>query len=382
MTHLALTDSFALYGAVAFRRLCREAGIQPLTGMTVTVADPLLPRPALLVLLATGPEGYRSLCRLSSHVQGHPDREERLRRGLSWETLAAHREGLIALDGGLQGWAARFLQRGDPAAAGTYLYRFADVFPDGYVSLALQRSEDDELATSLAAIGRARGLNLVAVMPVYQLAPDDSEQRRLLQAIDRNCRLDQVPPPPARYWLSPAEMARRFAAFPEALARTAEIAGRCWPALPGRSAIWPELALPRSPAEELARLAGEGLRTRFPAGGDGAAARLQQELEAINRHGFAPLFLVVADIVRFAREAGISASTRGSVANSLVAHCLGITGVDPLALAGRWPTPGVAAGCRSREVARPVGATGNTSSWLPANTRGESGVRMQTSAAG
>jgi DNA polymerase III subunit alpha len=107
MTHLALTDSFALYGAVAFRRLCREAGIQPITGMTVTVADPLLPRPGLLVLLATGPEGYRSLCHLSSHVQGHADREERLRRGLTWEMLAAHREGLIALDGGLAGWAAR-----------------------------------------------------------------------------------------------------------------------------------------------------------------------------------------------------------------------------------------------------------------------------------
>jgi hypothetical protein len=120
--------------------------------MTVTVADPLLPRPGLLVLLATGPEGYRSLCRLSSHVQGHADREERLRRGLSWETLAAHREGLIALDGGLKGWAARFLQQGDIEAAGAYLDRFADVFPEGYVSLELQCPGDEELA----ALGWAR----------------------------------------------------------------------------------------------------------------------------------------------------------------------------------------------------------------------------------
>ncbi|NLF65050.1 MAG: DNA polymerase III subunit alpha [Chloroflexi bacterium] len=331
MTHLALTDSFALYGAVAFRRLCREAGIHPITGMTVSVADPLLPRPALLVLLATGPEGYRSLCHLSSHVQGHADREERLRRGLTWEMLAAHREGLIALDGGLAGWAARFLQQDAAAAAGAYLDRFASVFPDGYVSLELQRPGDDMLAARLAALGRARGLEAVAVQPVYQLAPGETEQRRLLQAIDRNCLLEEVSLPPERCWLSPAEMARRFAAFPEALARTGEIATRCGPALPEGSSIWPALDLPRPAAEELARQAEEGLRTRYPAGGEDAAARLQQELAAINRHGFAPLFLVVADIVRFAKEAGIPVSTRGSVANCLVAYCLGITGVDPLA---------------------------------------------------
>jgi DNA polymerase III subunit alpha len=119
MTHLALTDRFALYGAVAFRRLCRAARIQPITGMIVTVANPLLPRPGLLVLLATGLEGYRSLCHLSSHVQGHADREERRRCGLTWEILAAHREGLIALDGGLAGWAAHFLQQGPRAPTWT-----------------------------------------------------------------------------------------------------------------------------------------------------------------------------------------------------------------------------------------------------------------------
>src|SRR5690606_3687558 len=113
--------------------------------------------------------------------------------------------------------------------------------------------------------------------------------------------------------------------------RTGEIATRCGPALPEGSSIWPALDLPRPAAEELARQAEEGLRTRYPAGGEDAAARLQQELAAINRHGFAPLFLVVADIVRFAKEAGIPVSTRGSVANCLVAYCLGITGVDPLA---------------------------------------------------
>ncbi len=331
LTHLALTDSFALYGAVAFRRLCREAGIQPIIGMTVTVASPRLPGPGLLVLLATGPDGYRSLCRLSSSVQGHPGREERMRQGLSWETLAVHRAGLICLDGGLQGWAARFLEQGNRPAAIDYVDRLASVFPDCYLSLEIHNPDHQDLAEALAGLGRERGVPTAAAQPVYHLAPGEGERLRLLQAIDRNCALEKVPPLPERPWVSPEEMARRFAAFPNALARTEEIASRCGPALPGGQSIWPNLDLPRPVAEELAHQARTGLQVRYSQVGEDAAARLEQELAAINRHGFGPLFLVVADIVRFAQEAGIPVSTRGSVANSVVAYCLGITTVDPLA---------------------------------------------------
>ena len=106
MTHLALTDANALYGAVAFDRACRAAGIQPILGMTVTVQAPAgnADEPGRLALLATGPDGYRSLCRLSSLLQGHPERASLLVRGLSWEALEAHRQGLICLSGGRVGW--------------------------------------------------------------------------------------------------------------------------------------------------------------------------------------------------------------------------------------------------------------------------------------
>ncbi|MGC9335109.1 MAG: PHP domain-containing protein, partial [Anaerolineae bacterium] len=94
MDELALTDTNALYGAVAFDRACRAAGVKPILGMTVTVGPPAerigpATSPGRLVLLTTGPEGYRSLCRLSSHIQAHPDRETRARTGLSWEDLEA-----------------------------------------------------------------------------------------------------------------------------------------------------------------------------------------------------------------------------------------------------------------------------------------------------
>jgi len=136
MTHLALTDTNALYGAMAFDRACRAAGVQPIIGMTVTVAAPQdefsgnASRPGRLVLLATRPSGYRSLCRLSSLLQGHPDRETRLARGLEWDMLKAHREGLICLSGGRMGWIERFVRASNLSAARRYAGRLAGILGD------------------------------------------------------------------------------------------------------------------------------------------------------------------------------------------------------------------------------------------------------------
>ena len=135
------------------------------------------------------------------------------------------------------------------------------------------------------------------------------------------------------HWLSPEEMAVRYAAFPEALAMTAEVARRCGPCLPDGRPIWPALQLPTGmrPEDVLREQAQEGLHIRF---GEQpppqVEQRLQHELTVLTESGYAPLFLVVADIVRFARQAQIPVSTRGSVANCLAAYCMGITDVDPV----------------------------------------------------
>jgi len=124
----------------------------------------------------------------------------------------------------------------------------------------------------------------------------------------------------------------RFTDLPQAVANAEEIAARCGPALPDGRPIWPPLELPEGQTanQVLAELTQKGLTERYqplPA----VQERLQAELDAIARRGYAPLFLVVADIARFARQAGVPINTRGSVANSLVAYCAGITHVDPIA---------------------------------------------------
>ncbi len=347
LSHLALTDTNVLYGAVAFARACREARVGPILGMAVTMAAPGPAREGeplgRLVLLASGPAGYRSLCRLSSRLQASPDREALAARGLAWEDLQAQRDGLICLSGGRMGWLERYLRAGDGPAAHLYAGRLAGIFGEqAYLSLEIHGPADLATARQVVALGRRLGLPAVAVQPVYCLAPGETGRLRLLAAIDRNCHLEAVPPEalPAGgdreadlHWLSPAQVAERFPGLNDALAASGEIAARCRPALPDGRPIWPALALPagQTPDEALAGEAGRGLAARYgPQPPAGANERLNRELAAIGAHGYAPLFVIVADIVRFARQTGVPVSTRGSVANSLVAYCLGITAVDPL----------------------------------------------------
>lgn len=385
MARLALTDTNALYGAVAFARACRARHIHPIIGMTVTLqppdglalaGQPEDAAPGHLVLLARNRAGYASLCRLATLIQGRPDREEVAARGLAWADIAAHREGLICLSGGRTGWVDRFLAAGDMPSALAFAGRLAGTFDeDACLALEWHGPEDAPRLAQIAGIGRRLGMPLVAVQPVYCLAPEDAALLPLLAAIRANRPLepaegDEEPsdddgaddwdergegdvPAVARaapggqaaarttvqagagpdcdcHWLAPAEVAGRFAAYPSAVAAAAAVAEQCGEVLPDGRPIWPALALHpgETPEAALRKAAGDGVVRRFGAGQP--LDRLEKELLAINTRGFAPLFLVVADIVRHAREQGIPVSTRGSVANSLVAYCIGITTVDPI----------------------------------------------------
>jgi DNA polymerase-3 subunit alpha len=363
MSHLALTDTNALYGELAFTRACREAGVQPITGMVVTTAaseehgpervrsstTPV--QPGHLVLLATGPAGYRSLCRLSSLIQASPEREALAARGLTWDDLGAYREGLIALSGGRTGWVERHLRAGNHAAAMRYAGKLAGLYGENaYLGLPcpavpghVHRSDlYRSVAEEVIALGGRLGLPAVAVQPVYCMRPDEYPKLRLLAAIRRNCALDELIPEDLPsgddptvdlHWLGPEELARRYADHPEAVALAGDIAARCDPAFTEARPIWPVLKLPagQTPEQALTVQAEGGLAIRYsPEPAPQVQARLAHELGAISEHGYAPLFLVVADITRFARQAGIPVSTRGSVANSLVAYCVGITTVDPV----------------------------------------------------
>ena len=350
LSHLALTDHQVLYGAIALTRACAKFNLQPLIGMTIDVQAPE-PTMAVshspsgrLVLLARNREGYRSLCCLTGWLQGNPQRDERVQRGLPWDVLRQHTTGLLCIEGGQRGWLFQLLRAGREQEAGRYLSRLGGLFEeDAYLGLELQRDEERPLLQKAMRIGQRFGLPPLALQPVYALKPDEQELLRLLAAVDHNLPLHAIPSTllPGQgdaeatvHWLSREEMEERYAWLPQAVTGISALLARCEPALPDGRIIWPALSLPveQSPEEALAQQAQQGMAERYPPEEqETIAQRLQEELAAINHRGFAPLFLIVADAVRFARQEGIPVSTRGSVANSLVAYCMGITTVDPVA---------------------------------------------------
>ncbi len=346
---LALTDTNTLYGTVQFTRLCKEANIKPVIGMAVDVEAPprILPSDhasaGRIVLLANGVEGYRSLCRLSSYMKIERDQSGLARRGLEWETLKRNNQGLICLSGGRLGWIERLLRAEQPKLAARYASRLGGLFENNcYLSLCPQGLED-KVAQEIVELGSRFGLPTIAVQPIFCMQAEDASRLRLLAAINNNCRLDDVSdsllpnmgnPGVPIHWPSNKEIATRYADFPNALGNVAEIIDRCEPGLPDGRPIWPVLSLPgqQSPEEALDNAARDGMYEKFSSNpGTKVKQRLAMELSVITGKGFALLFLIVADIVRFAREEGVPVNTRGSVANSLVAYCAGITQVDPVA---------------------------------------------------
>ncbi len=208
----------------------------------------------------------------------------------------------------------------------------------------LYRGDDAQRLARLSALGAAARVPLMATNDVHAHAPSRRPLGDVLTCIREHCTIDaagyRLFANAERHLKTPAEMARLFARYPEAIAATIEIAQRCRFGLDELRYEYPIDPVPdgRTPQEELTRLACEGARVRYPAdlhpGGVPAKveAQIAHELALIDQLGYAPYFLTVHDIVRFARARAILCQGRGSAANSAVCYCLGITAVDPARL--------------------------------------------------
>lgn len=327
---IALTDANALYGVIEFVSRCREAGIQPIIGAELAMAGG-----RSIVLLAQNLAGYGNLCRLVTRLQAVPDREASLARGLDWSDLAAHNNGLVALSGGRAGPLDAALQEGNLAGAEPAARALLDMFGSErlFVELQIIEQGDETKIAALQSLAGRLGLQTVATHSIHYLSPDDAPRYRVLKAMQTGTRLADLPALPDLSFPLPHEMQRKFADFPAALENIALVADLCRFDFPLGQFRFPTLDLPsgHTPREELWALATAGASQRYGEMTPTLEARLAKEVDVIDALGYAPYFLVVADIVRYARQQRVPVSPRGSASSSVVAYCIGIHDVDPIA---------------------------------------------------
>lgn len=327
---LALTDTNALYGAPEFASTCHEAGLRSIFGATLSFDGG-----HSLGLLAQNAKGYANLCALITRLQAAPNREASLERGLTLHDLAAHADGLIALSGGHDGPIDLALRDGNPAQAENIAHKLRDVFgaDNFFVELQLLDARDAAKAIALQRLAAQIAVQTVATHDIRYLSPADAARYRVLSAMRQGKLLKDLPPLPDLSFPSLDEMQRRFHDFPSALGNTQRVADRCQFELPLGQWHFPSIDLPpgRTQREELWALARTGAAHRYGDLTPELEARLRREVDVIDALGYMPYFVAVADIVRFAREQRVPVSPRGSASSSVVAYCLGIHDIDPLA---------------------------------------------------
>jgi error-prone DNA polymerase len=254
---------------------------------------------------------------------------------LTLDDVLAAREGLILV---VLPPAARDRRGAPPAAFAATLARIAATAQGNIFLAACHRGggEDDRRLAALAALAAEAGAPLVAVNDVHYHDPSRRRLQDVLTCIRTRCTIDEaglrLAANAERHVKTPAEMARLFACYPEAIANGLAIVERCRFSLEGLRYEYPEELTRegRTPQQELELLAWEGAARRWPQGvPETVRGTIARELALVGRLGYAPFFLTVHDVVRFAESRGILCQGRGSAANSTVCYCLGITAVDP-----------------------------------------------------
>lgn len=330
MPAMALTDHDTIAGLPEFHKWAAFYGIKPISGAELTLEDG-----THVTVLAETKQGYAHLCRLLTIA--HDGEDLRRQPRLSETTLFQYGQGLIVLSGCRRGKIAKHLQRGEYDAAEAVATKYAQAFPGAFF-LELQADaypHSHRLNDRLAQLGKRLDVPLVATSNVHHVTPEQFPVYDLLSCMRLQCDI-RTPHPdrplnPARWLHDAAEAARRFVHYPAALANTVRIAERCQVVLKLHDALFPAYSLsPEQGSSEayLRQLVYQGAAQRYPEVTVELRNRLDHELDIIAQLGYADYFLVVWDIVNFARQQHIRCAGRGSAADSAVAYCLYITDVD------------------------------------------------------
>ena len=333
MPALALTDHSNVSGAVEFQKKALSLGIKPIQGVEIVTEDR-----THLTLLAENNQGYTSICRLLTKGYAQSPQGQCI---ITWETLAAHHRGLIALSGCRRSGICQAILRKDYAQAKKEALRLIDIFGAEQVYLEMIHSflpRTKQLLTQIYELHQELKIPIAATNNVHYLDKEIFPVHDLLVCTRTRTTLDDIHPERPlnneNYFTSPEEMEERFRAFPGAIQNTLEIAERCSPALNLGENLFPRY-LPddhgQTAVELLTDLTWAGAARRYNRITPALRQRINYELNIIAQLDVADYFLAVWDIVQYAKKRGIRYAGRGSAADSVVVYCLEITNVDAFA---------------------------------------------------
>lgn len=345
MPAIAITDHGNMYGIIDFYKECKKNDIHPIIGCEVYLAPRLRTQkdPGFddyqyhLVLLAKNQKGYRNLLALVSdaYLTGFYYKPR-----VDKELLKNYCEGLIALSGCIAGEIPSLLLKGDNAAAYNAAREYIDIFgkDNFYLEIQDHGMEEERLVNrQLINMSRELSIPLVATNDTHYVLKKNARVHDILLCIQTAKTINDEKrlrfPTDEFYLKSHEEMELLFAEIPEALANTLEIARKCNVEFAFGDFHLPDYNMPQGYDAQtyLRELCYQGLRERYSVISQELIERLEYELSVINKMNFPGYFLIVWDLVNYARQQNILVGPgRGSAAGSLVAYCLKITNIDPL----------------------------------------------------
>lgn len=330
MSHIAVTDRDGVYGSARAYHKAKELGLRAIVGAELTMSDGAV-QP---VLVATR-TGYQNLCQLLTMAKLRaPKNQSRI----EWQELEAHAEGLIALTGDEESPLHQALHAA-PASALDVLQRLKSIFGRNNVFMELQRHRlrlEKRRNRHLVELAEREGLPLIASNGACYAGREGRLLQDAFTALRHHTTLDAggllLAPNSQRHLKSVEEMRELFADLPQAVDNTQRVVDAIDFTLRKLGYEFPEYAVDAGHDQDsfLRERTFEGARQRYKKLSDAVVKQLEHELRLISKLKFSGYFLIIWDIVRYARSNGILVQGRGSAANSAVCYSLGITNVDPV----------------------------------------------------
>ena len=344
---LALTDHGNMFGAIELYQSCRAGDVKPIVGCEVYIARQSRLKPHSkakgngynhLTLLARNETGYKNLLKLAStaYVDGY-----HFRPRIDKEVLSQYADGISCLSGCLAGEVNQLFLQDKDAEAERVAAELRDLFGPEHFWLELQRN-GIEIQTkaneSLVRLHQRLGIPLVATNDIHYLRHEDCEAQDVLLCINTGAKKADEKrfrfETDTLYFKTRAEMADMFRDLPDSVRATMDVAEQVNLEIEFGNYHLPVFRSDDGQAPEALfdKLLEEGLQRLYePDQMAQARERLQYEKQTIQELGFTSYFLIVWDLIRWARDNGIPVGPgRGSAAGSLVAYLLGITSVCPL----------------------------------------------------